>query len=316
MSYSDKSERSRHSLPDHVVFFRADREIGTAMPFKIYDWKRNGVSINDHAHDYIQIWYVVKGEFMHTINNHAYRMVKGNLFVIPPYTVHRVDPILEKGFHVIGLEFMPQFVYEGYQAVNEGDESFDALYLHPFMQDERNVNPKIALIGEADMEVTRLLQGMLNEFQSAKRYYELVLRADLLKLLSIIIREQAKQAGKLKDEDERVEKYRELMLSAIKYVQDHHAEELRLETVCREFSISKSYFCQLFKRFTGKTYGDYLIEYRVHKAAELLLKSDMSVTDISYGVGFNDHAYFSRVFKRQTGVAPTLYKKQASSIQP
>ena len=165
------------------------------------------------------------------------------------------------------------------------------------------------------MEVLRLLENMLREYQSAKRYYELMLRADLLKLLAITIREAAKQTGQLKDEDEKVEQFRELMTGAIQYVHDHYAEDLRLEMICKKFTISKSYFCQLFKRFTGKTYGDYIIDYRLQKAAEMLLNSDMTVTDISYGAGFNDLAYFSRVFKRHTGVTPSDFKKKAYTIQ-
>ena len=298
------------------MFYRAEHEIGTALPFKIYEWNQYGGSVFDHAHDYIQIWYVLKGEFMHSIQHHTYRMVKGNLFVVPPHVVHRVDPILGQSIHIIGLEFLPQFVCEGYLSAGKGRAGFDAAYLEPFMEEVKDVVPKVAFSGEEDRKLSHLLQDMLHEFQSAKRYYEMMLRADLLKLMSLIIRESAKQSGKLENEDERVETFRELMTSSIQYVNDHYAEELRLETICREFNISKSYFCQLFKRFTGKTYSDYLLEYRIHKAAELLLTTDMSVTEVGYGVGFNDRAYFSRAFKRLTGVTPSHYKKKATSIQP
>lgn len=318
MPYPDRTEWSQHPLPEHVVFYPAYREIGTTMPFKIYDWQHPRGSTMDHAHDYFQIWYVVKGEFMHAFDDHYYRMVKGNLFIVPPYAIHRVDLIPGQDIHIIGMEFIPQFVCEGFSYGSERAEtrSFDASYLEPFFLEGKEVKPKFALTGEVNREIVRLLEEMLGEFQSAKRYNELILRADLLKLLTILIRETAKQSGKLKDEDERVEKYRELMSAAITYVNEHYSEDLRLETVCRTFSISKSYFCQLFKRFTGKTYSDYLIDYRVHKAAELLLESDMSVTDIGSTVGFNDSAYFSRIFKRQTGVTPSHYKKKASSMKP
>ena len=210
---------------------------------------------------------------------------------------------------------MPQFINEQFAATGEGAarRGFDDAYLAPFTGDDAIL--KVALTGEANREVLRMLENMLREFQSAKRYYELMLRADLLRLLTITIREAAKQAGQLKDEDEKVEQFRELMTGAIQYVHDHYAEDLRLEMICKKFTISKSYFCQLFKRFTGKTYGDYLIDYRLQKAAEMLLNSDMTVTDVSYGAGFNDLAYFSRVFKRHTGVTPSDFKKKAYSIQ-
>lgn len=315
MSDPNRNERLQQLPVEHVMYYRGEREIGTSLPFKIYEWQQPMGSTVNHAHDYIQIWYVVKGEFIHTIKGQTYHMVKGNIFVVPPNAVHRVDLVPGKSFQIIGMELMPKFINEQFAAASEGEagRGFDDAYLAPFTGDDAIL--KVALTGEANMEVLRLLESMLREFQSAKRFYELLLRADLLRLLAITIREAAKQAGQLKDEDEKVEQFRELMTGAIQYVHDHYAEDLRLEMICKKFTISKSYFCQLFKRFTGKTYGDYIIDYRLQKAAEMLLNSDMTVTDISYGAGFNDLAYFSRVFKRHTGVTPSDYKKKAYSIQ-
>lgn len=315
MTDSNRNERLQPLLMEHVMYYRGEREIGSSLPFKIYEWQQAIGSMTNHAHDYIQIWYVVKGEFIHTIQDQTYHMVKGNIFVVPPNAVHRVDLVPGKNFQIIGMELMPRFINEQFAIAGEEEarRGFDNAYLAPFTGDDAIL--KVALTGEANMEVLRLLENMLREYQSAKRYYELMLRADLLKLLAITIREAAKQTGQLKDEDEKVEQFRELMTGAIQYVHDHYAEDLRLEMICKKFTISKSYFCQLFKRFTGKTYGDYIIDYRLQKAAEMLLNSDMTVTDISYGAGFNDLAYFSRVFKRHTGVTPSDFKKKAYTIQ-
>ncbi|MBN3523264.1 helix-turn-helix domain-containing protein [Paenibacillus apiarius] len=314
MSNPEQREEQHQEIPEDVVFYSAESEIGTLLPFKVYRWNRAGGSIRDHTHDYFQIWYVVKGEFIHTINQHTYRMVKGNIFVIPPYAVHRVSLVPGQEIDIIGCEFLPHFIDEQYQPHNGRKGGFDYSYLEQFMLDEEHVTPKVALSGETDLEVSRILHDMLEEFRLGKRYYELVLKADLLKLMSLLVREMARQSGQANDEDERLEKFRELMTGAINYIHEHYNEELRLEMLCRKFSISKSYFCALFKRFTGKTYNDYLVDLRVHKAAAMLLDTDMSVTDICFQVGFNDVPYFSRVFKRQTGVTPTHFKKNALSI--
>lgn len=309
----ERRELQQKPMPQDVQFYRAESEIGTPLPFKIYRWNHAGGSIRDHTHDYFQIWYVVKGEFMHTINNHTYRMVKGNIFVIPPYAVHRVTLVAGQGIDIIGLEFLPHFIDEQYQPHNGSRGRFDYSYLEQFMLDEEHVTPKVALSGATDLEVSKILNDMLDEYQQANRYYELVLKADLLKLMTMLVREMDRQRNP-DDVDERLGKFKELMTAAIHYIHEHYNEELRLEMICRKFNISKTYFCDLFKRFTGKTYNDYLVDIRIHKAAAMLLDTDMSVTDICFQVGFNDVPYFSRVFKRKTGVTPSHFKKNALSV--
>ncbi|UHA72125.1 helix-turn-helix domain-containing protein [Paenibacillus sp. 481] len=303
-----------------VRIFRAEQELQANLPFKMYTRNESIGNIWDHTHDYIQIWYVVKGEFKHTINHRSYKMVRGNLFVIPPFAVHRVETIPNQELEVIGCEFLPHFINERFEhaAADSSKDCFDFSYLEQFLTDEEQVTPKVAFTGKADTEVKRLLHEMLDEHREADRFFELVLKANLLKLLSIIIREYTRMAeqDQLNDgQGERVEKYRELMMSAIEYINGHFAEELRLERLCRQFNISKTYFCYLFKIFTGNTFNDYVIDLRVRQAAEWLLATDMTVTEICFGVGFNDLAYFSRMFKRQTGVTPTHFKKNAQTLK-
>ena len=59
-------------------------------------------SLSDHMHDYLQIWYVSKGEFIHTLYGQKYRMVQGNIFVLPPYSVHRVEMVPGKNWRCWG----------------------------------------------------------------------------------------------------------------------------------------------------------------------------------------------------------------------
>ncbi|MFL1677196.1 AraC family transcriptional regulator [Paenibacillus dendritiformis] len=309
MSHDGRRGHDNEAEARGVIEFRSEQELQAHLPCKVYRLDQSIGNIWDHTHDYIQIWYVLKGEFKHTINHHSYHMVKGNLFIIPPFAVHRVEMVAGQEVEIIGCEFLPHFVLD--PAERDGERGVDFSYLEQFLMDEKQSTPKVALTGDTDIQVGRLLQEMLEEYQHTRRYYELVLKADLLRLLAIIIREYTKPADKTSEEDDRVEKYRDVITSVTEYIHLHYAEELRLERLCREFSLSKTYFCYLFKRFTGKTFNDYLIDLRVRKAVDCLLESDMSITEICFGVGFNDLAYFSRIFKRHTGLSPSQYKKKA-----
>lgn len=70
-----------------------------------------------------------------------------------------------------------------------------------------------------------------------------------------------------------------------------------------------TYFSTLFKKETGQNFMDYLTELRISKAKELLCGEELSVQDVAEQVGYRDLKYFSRLFKKLTGVSPSDYKK-------
>jgi len=74
------------------------------------------------------------------------------------------------------------------------------------------------------------------------------------------------------------------------------------------FHTSTQYFCKFFKKVTGSTFKEYLVNIRIDKAKELLLKSNTSITDIAYQVGFKNLSYFYRSFKKSLKLNPSEYR--------
>jgi len=95
-----------------------------------------------------------------------------------------------------------------------------------------------------------------------------------------------------------------------RYIQRHYSIDLTTEHICKEFSCSKSYFSHNFKNYTGQTFREYLTNIRLNYAKQLLEHSDLSVTQISFSIGFNDSNYFSNIFKQKTGLSPLMYRKK------
>lgn len=83
---------------------------------------------------------------------------------------------------------------------------------------------------------------------------------------------------------------------------------LSVEVVCRVLGVSTSYFSTVFKKETGKTFIKYLTEFRMEKAADLLLTKEEKTYMIAEKVGYSDSNYFSYVFKRQFGMPPSKYR--------
>ena len=102
-----------------------------------------------------------------------------------------------------------------------------------------------------------------------------------------------------------------LIRRAKDYIREHHAENLRLTPVAQAVNASPFHFCKTFKRTTGMNFTEFVCTVRLEKAKNLLLNPDVQVSEIAYAVGFQSLTHFNRVFKQQTGQAPTHYRAQA-----
>lgn len=96
----------------------------------------------------------------------------------------------------------------------------------------------------------------------------------------------------------------------ISYLHRHYQNpQLCAEEICRAFRISHSYLCRLMKQETGKPMIQHLIEIRISEACRMLEKTQMSVKEISYSVGFRDELHFMKTFKRQMKISPREYRR-------
>lgn len=310
-----------YSIEDHRLYYQGTRffysklELAGNIPCKVYKIDETFAIVREpHIHDYFQIWYVTKGQFIHEMNGQSCRMVMGNLYVAPPYTIHRFERSAGHGMEVIGCEFTPAFIDERHREPMRKSDSFDSAYMKPFLAAQNGLKPKIVLSGRANHEVHRLMHEMLEEYRNEAPYYELALKGNLLKLLSILIRAD-RQDGEAGNMPDKFYKYRPVIAGVIEHIHRHYDQELRIDQMCRMTNLSKTYFCDMFKHFTGKTFNDYLIDYRIKRSAELLAQTHLTITDICYQVGFNDLTYFSRTFKKHTGITPSHYKKYAWGLK-
>ncbi|MGB4572545.1 MAG: helix-turn-helix domain-containing protein [Rectinemataceae bacterium] len=94
---------------------------------------------------------------------------------------------------------------------------------------------------------------------------------------------------------------------AIAYVKESFGGALSLETAADSVGISPHRLSRLFVEETGKGFSDYLIEFRIGKAKEMLLEPSASVKAVSMACGYPDPNYFSRLFKKVTGCTPTAF---------
>lgn len=95
----------------------------------------------------------------------------------------------------------------------------------------------------------------------------------------------------------------------VNYINHHYIEDITLDQISKMVELSRTYVCGLFKKEMGINITNYIMNYRIEKAKELLRDTNLKSYEISEKVGFIDESYFSRTFKKVTGQSPNAYKK-------
>ncbi len=101
----------------------------------------------------------------------------------------------------------------------------------------------------------------------------------------------------------------EHVVKILNYIEEHITEKLTLQVMCSYVNLSREYTSYIFKKEMGKTLTDYVNERKMLLAKELILNGEMSLTDISTYLGFDNYNYFSRLFKQYLGITPISLKK-------
>lgn len=96
--------------------------------------------------------------------------------------------------------------------------------------------------------------------------------------------------------------------AALEYIHQHYTEELFISELAGKFGLERRKFSYLFEKLTGLTPIQYVTEYRLGKAKELLRTSNYPMAKIAEQIGYPDSFYFSRVFKKHIGMPPSTYR--------
>ena len=103
---------------------------------------------------------------------------------------------------------------------------------------------------------------------------------------------------------------------AITFISSNYSFPITVEDMANQLNLDRSYFGKIFKETMGQSPQEFLIRYRMSKAAELLKTTDLSVKDISIKVGYPNQLHFSRAFKNIYGLSPRSYRQNTKIIKP
>jgi AraC-like DNA-binding protein len=100
-----------------------------------------------------------------------------------------------------------------------------------------------------------------------------------------------------------------IFLKITDYVHRQYQSEISLTSLAEKVGMNKSALCRYFKKISGKSIFDYLIEFRISYACKLIANTDLRVSIVAYDSGFNNISHFNSQFKKVTGYSPTQYRQ-------
>lgn len=302
MSHSQENELNYE--PDTLA---GDSEIG--YPVHVYFIELSKMylqRIRWHWHPEVEIIIINHGEADFLTEDKKIRLHAGQGIIINHNTMHTVQPVGEDAnCSLYSTTFHPSFLF-GY-----GNTSMSGKFLVPVLS-----SPffRTLVLDESDPLQEKLLDTINNviAINLTKRFgYELTTKSYLcqfwLLLIETIIPKNVKGA---KSSSASMDELR--VKNIIMYIEGHYSETISLEDLADSVHISKSECCRCFKRTLQLSPIEYLMKYRIFKAANLIQSNDPgahSMSALAFSVGFNNASYFNKVFRQFLNCTPREYKK-------
>ncbi|MBR4457484.1 MAG: helix-turn-helix domain-containing protein [Clostridia bacterium] len=244
-------------------------------------------------HFFHELFYVTEGTCSVFIGRRTYRISAGDFAVIPAGTLHKTD------FRALGhsVKVVVSFSRETAARIDAFlGEDLCAACLHP---------GRVTAPAQRREAVAMLLNRMLYEYENQPLHAASVCRACLAELLISILRyrrHEEENAGTVDAQTARMQEVAD-------YIAQHAEEDLPLERLAACFALSPSHHSRTFRKATGFGVREYLISLRIRRACDLLLTTDLTVTEIANRCGFSDPNYFGDAFRKSTGLSPRNYRK-------
>ena len=242
----------------------------TAISRKVIDG-----SCDVHSHEFYEIEYIISGSGKYIIDGKEYPMEPGTVFFMSPVNFHKVIACNAEIYNIMFSEGSCDFYYLARLALNTNASAYKC------SDDERSY-----------------FEGVLDEMVRDKNDAEmcsLLLTGIIAKLGKSIPKSET---GTMSPSHK-----------AILYIITNFRSHITLTDVAKHTGFAPSYISGLFRKQTGIGFKQYLNSVRFECAKNLLLYSDLSITQVCIDSGFDDYANFIRRFKERYGMSPSVYRK-------
>ncbi len=297
---STLKENVAHGTPGQpmaAIHFQAGE--GTRYPDHFF--------VQRHWHNSIEFLRIVKGTFKAEINLDEYLLEPGDICIISSGEIHQLTGCVRESIHDVFI-FDPRLLSFTYRDQLEED-LLEPWSVHNlcFPHIIRPTDPEYDIYNR---HITRLIQLGL----SREEHWYFQCKILLLEFLYQVWRQGLLQdqamSGLSAGDLEQIHRYKRI----VSYIEENYMKKITLKDLADTAGCSSQYICRFFKKLSGDTPIQYLVTFRVHKAAALLTETTKTVLEICLDCGFENISYFIRTFSRIMGDTPGQYRKKESLL--
>ncbi len=268
-----------------------------------YDFS-HGEKTQLHTHNYIELAYVVKGEFRQKILGQDISFKEGELCLIDKNCFHQdylTDEPLIVLFFGIANDMFSEVMDE-----NIATEKIIS-FLQTSLLTQKNVQQYIHFkpTGNANEALEDCMCQLLNELLNDEAGASYIRKGLLLRIFRIL---SSKYEFSLSKEQQRVMNW--IVFEEVSEYIINHINTITVSELVDTFHFQEDYFNRLIKKKTGLTYSAYVQQIRLSNAEKLLSTSKMSINEIAEASGYHNKGYFYKIFQKKYGMTPSEYRKK------
>ncbi len=272
-----------HSMLYQVEIFDANRHFQVSYP---------------HRHDFYEILYLTNGSGWHIIDNERYQVTPPCIFFLSPGQAHK----LEFSYDIDGFIFL--FTSEFYLSQQKNS---NRLLEFPFFFSAEQKNPPLLLNNPADAQFLKeLFSRSCYETTHSKHQTSELTRSFLDLILLTCNNLYPDQLRSLHTKKGHILVKRFLCL-----IEENYQNNLRINDYADLLAITPNHLTQMVKQVTGKTSIELLQEKLIAEVKRLIVHTNASISEIAHIMNYPDQSYFTKFFKKCTGITPLQYRKES-----
>ena len=280
----------------------------TILPLHIYSvYDPDGTYlIPHHWHDEWEFIYVEEGELLIHTNGYEHHAKKGEVYFINSQDIHQISSLTTISSHH-AIVFDPKIIRF------EWHDPCQQKYINPLIAGKIKYLFHVNDHSTAKASIIRDFKDAVTAYHGLNDSWPITVKSSLLKIIATLINHDLllHPVTPPKQDNEKAMTAK----TAMTYIHENYTEKLTLDQLANSVNLSPQYFCKFFKSTFGKTAVEYINEYRIEKACQLLKQTDDKIIDIAFSVGFDNFSYFIRKFKSLKNMTPSTYRHSISFIR-
>ena len=293
-----KQKSGNEQIPVYSLHnFSSTGEMTNQFQVEVFDANRHFSVKYPHRHDFFEVLYLSKGSGFHVIDGNKYEIKPPCVFFMSPGQAHKI----EFSNDIDGYIFI--FTADFY-LINQNNQN--RLIEFPFFFTIRQDNKPLVLNSKKDVYfLKKLFKREIDKKKKGENFSIDLLRSVLDLILTSC-------AVLYKSDEKRFSKGRGhiVVKKFFQLVEENYKNNLSVNEYASRLAITPNHLTQTVNQLTGKTSLQIIKSKQLLEIKRLLVHTNLSVTEIAHQLNFSDQSYFTKFFKRETGISPLQYRNR------